>query len=208
MIVSGIVLAGGRSARFGGSKLDATLDGETVLGRAVQRLRPACHEIFVIGRAAPPTRETWDDAVRFSPDAAPFEGPLAGLARGLDLATGAIVVVVGGDMPLLVPGLLRAMAERLAAAEDADAVALVEGEATRPLPLVLRRAPARGAAAATLALGGRSLHGLLDRVRLDAMPETAWRAIDPEAESLVDVDTEDDLEAARGRLRRAGELRP
>ncbi|HXI45278.1 MAG TPA: molybdenum cofactor guanylyltransferase [Candidatus Acidoferrales bacterium] len=206
MTVSGIVLAGGRSSRFGGSKLDAELEGRPVVEWTIERLRRVCAEVLVIGREGPAVRE---GDIRFSPDAAPFEGPLAGLARGLELATGETVLVAGGDMPLLSVALLGAMIERLVASPGAtDAVALVEGDATRPLPLVLRPDPARAAAAATLALGGRSLHGFLDRLRLDAMSEAAWRTLDPDADSLVDVDTEADLEAARARLRRADGMRP
>jgi molybdenum cofactor guanylyltransferase len=202
MTLSGIVLAGGRSSRFGASKLDADLDGRPVLDRTVDRLLPACDEVVVVGR---PGRTP---GVRFVEDPAPFEGPLAGLAEGLERSTGELAVVLGGDMPIVHAELLRAMVERLATNKIIDAIALVEGDVPRPLPLALRRAAGLAAARAALAAGERSLRGFLDLLRLERMAEPAWRAIDPAADWLLDIDAPADLEEALGRLRRDDAMRP
>jgi molybdenum cofactor guanylyltransferase len=206
--VSGIVLAGGRSSRFGRSKLDELLDGRSVLERTIDRLRPVCAEILVVGRSRRGARANRSDrpgVVRFIPDPRPFEGPAAGLVAGLAAATGGLAVVVGGDMPLLRPGLLRNLCEALAATPATDAVALEEGGALRPLPLVVRRDRARAVADAMLARGDRSLRGVVAGLAARPIPEAHWRAIDPEADSLVDIDDPADLERVRDRILRGGD---
>ena len=49
--VTGVVLAGGRSSRFGRDKLAERLDGRTLLTNAIDGVTPASTEILVI--AAP-----------------------------------------------------------------------------------------------------------------------------------------------------------
>jgi molybdopterin-guanine dinucleotide biosynthesis protein A len=122
------------------------------------------------------------------------EGPLAGLQAGL-LAAGAsdLALVAGGDMPGLQPAVLRAM---LAAAEDpsTDAVALRDGDAVRPLPLVLRTRPAAEAVHELLRSGRRSLRDLVLELRAVEIDEPSWTALDPERSTLRDVDEPADLE--------------
>jgi molybdopterin-guanine dinucleotide biosynthesis protein A len=191
--VSGIVLAGGRSSRFGTSKLDADLGGMTVLDRTIERLQPLVDEVLVIGRTGA------RPGVRFIEDPRPFEGPLVGLAAGLDAAASDMILVVGGDMPLVQPGVLRLLAERLRMGSD-SAATLDDREGSRPLPMALRRAPARAAGAAAIEAGERSLRALLARLPASAVPEGQWQALDPEGDSLLDIDTPADLDRARGRM--------
>ena len=77
--VAGVVLAGGRSTRFGRDKLAETYRGMPLLHHAVLRLGEVCSEVVVVlAPDAPeppmPTRR----AGRFARDAAEGEGPLAG----------------------------------------------------------------------------------------------------------------------------------
>ena len=48
--VVGLVLAGGRSVRFGGEKAVAELDGKPLLAWAVDRLRSVCASVAVNAR--------------------------------------------------------------------------------------------------------------------------------------------------------------
>jgi len=213
LAVSGIVLAGGRSSRFrsgvsGGrgspdaSKLDADLGGVTVLDRTIDALAGVVGEIVVVGRpsARSGARSGERSGARFIEDDEPFSGPLAGLARGLDVATGALALAVGGDMPLLRPGVLGLLLARLARDPNLEAVTLEEGGVARPLPVALRRDAARDAARASLEAGSRSLRDLLSALRLGAVAEAKWRAIDPAGDTLLDVDAPADLDRARARL--------
>ncbi len=94
-----IVLAGGRSARFGRDKLVEPIDGRPMLDHVIERVRAVATDIVVVGRSDAPATEP--GAFRVVGDDRPFEGPLAGLGAGLRALDPAIelVLVVGGDMP-------------------------------------------------------------------------------------------------------------
>ncbi len=190
--VSGIVLAGGASRRFGSDKLIEPIDGISLLERAVRALDGIVDEVVVV--SAPDRPLPGRDVARAgSPvswvlDAEPFGGPLAGLATGLRAATGSTVLVVGGDMPYLVPAVLR----RLAAASPA---ALADAAGTlRPLPSALNRISALLAADELLAGGERRLRTLLARLGTTAVPWASWSPDDPDGWTLVDIDERADLD--------------
>jgi molybdopterin-guanine dinucleotide biosynthesis protein A len=130
----------------------------------------------------------------FARDPTEGEGPLAGLHAGLLAAAGAdLAIVVAGDMPDLLPAVLKTMIG-LARDSDAEAVALQVGNDIRPLPCVLRTAPAVDTAHFLLHAGRRSLLDLLHGLRTTVLEDQAWRALDPEGLTLRDVDRPEDLD--------------
>ena len=194
---SGIVLAGGRSSRYGADKLAAELDGTPLLQRAIAALAQACCEVVVVvapdGAAALPSGA--GVPLRIARDARPGGGPLVGLVAGLDAAIAPVAIVVGGDMPRLVPALLAELGRR---ADGGRAAALMDGAHVRPLPCALPREAAGTAARELLAAGGSSLWEVLEAVGLSSVPESEWRQWDPAGDSLIDVDRPDDLRTAQG----------
>jgi molybdopterin-guanine dinucleotide biosynthesis protein A len=122
---AGIVLAGGRSRRFGGDKLAAALpDGRPLLRHAVQAVAAACATVVVVLGPDTPDPDWMPDGVRIAHDAEPFGGPLAGLVAGLEAIDDEIAVVVGGDMPSLSPAVLRLLATTLAGTDPAASARL------------------------------------------------------------------------------------
>jgi len=199
--ITGIVLAGGRSQRFGTDKLAASIDGVPVLERAVGALAGIATEVLVAGPAGPANRgpEIAGVSIRLVDDPEPFGGPLQALAGALASASSEIAVVVAGDMPTLVPSVLALLVETLEASA-ADAVVLADPDdpaRRQPVPLAIRVGPARAAAALALEAGDRSLVRLLGRLIVLELPSERWLAIDPEARSLVDIDLPEDLPRAR-----------
>jgi molybdopterin-guanine dinucleotide biosynthesis protein A len=194
-MISGIVLAGGASRRFGGNKLAERIDGSSLLELATRSVLGLVDEIVVVvapGRPLPELDPGGDvggarPSLRFVPDPAPFEGPLAGLRTGLAAASGATVVVVGGDMPSVVPAVLALLIGRAPAALADDAGVM------RPLPLALERATALAAAERLLAGGERRLRALLAELGIEALPRAAWAAEDPAGLTLLDIDERADL---------------
>ena len=203
MTVTAIVLAGGRSTRFGDDKLAAELDGASVLAATIAALEPLADAVIVAGptlpeglRNAPP--------VTLVADRDQFEGPLAALAdvlgsRAFDGAD--LGIVVGGDMPRLVPAVLAAMLDVLDQDEAVDAVFLGARVATsdplprrQALPLALRLAPAARAAREAVDAGQRSLQAFIDRLAHAELPARRWLALDPEGRTLADIDTRADLD--------------
>jgi molybdopterin-guanine dinucleotide biosynthesis protein A len=188
--VAAVVLAGGRSSRFGRDKLVEPIQGRAMLDHVIERLRSVTPEIVVVA-AIGATPEIPSD-VELVHDDAPFEGPLAGLAVGLRAVDPRVerVIVVGGDMPTIVPALLDRL---LGSLERRQGAVLSDDERARPLPLAVRRSAASDAVDRLLADGERSLRALLERLDIEVIPEDRWREDDPNGETLRDVDVQGDL---------------
>lgn len=201
---NGIVLAGGRSSRFGRDKLVEPIDGQPLLWRPIRALAAAgCADIVVVigpeaGESALPPE--LGSIVRFARDPEPFGGPLVGLRAGL-AASGAVrVVVAAGDQPGLRPELLRLIR---AAADDVPlrpaAVVLVDQAGVRrPLPCGLDRRLALAAADVLLAAGERRLRAVLDRLDVVALEPPTWLPLDPDADWTRDIDAPEDLPSGHG----------
>jgi molybdopterin-guanine dinucleotide biosynthesis protein A len=188
--VSAIVLAGGRSSRFGRDKLAEIVDGRTLLEHALDGVAPLADETIVV--VAPDEARRVPAGSIVVSDPASFQGPLVGLLTGLRLATGPLVLVVGGDMPTMVPSVLALLVDRLD--EPAvDAAVLEESGQDHPLPGVLRAAPAMVAAERLVDAGERSLRGLYEALASVSIDEASWHELDPGGRTLRDVDTPADL---------------
>ncbi len=191
--VSGLVLAGGRSTRFGRDKLREPIDGRPLLHLAVSALAAVCDEVIVAGPrdlGALPRLPEVRVPLRVVSDAEAYGGPLVGLRAGLEAARFPVVLVVGGDMPHLVQPLLRALVGALG--RGADAAALREHGELRPLPCAIR-VSVLPALVRQLATGRRSLREFLAALPARTIDEGEWRALDPAGASLWDVDRPEDL---------------
>ena len=189
--VTGVVLAGGRSSRFGHDKLEALIDGRSLLSNAIDGVTPASTEILVI--AAPDAAPRLPASATLIHDPVAFEGPLAGVAAGLRAAHESIVLVVGGDMPTLVGAVVESMLVALDV-PGVEAVVLEHEGRARPLPIALRRESALAAADVLLADGERRLRALSEALEITVIPETTWRALDPYGMTVRDIDTPADLD--------------
>jgi molybdenum cofactor guanylyltransferase len=200
-----VVLAGGRSRRFGRDKLAVPLsDGRTVLEHAIEAVAAVADEVAVVVHPHGGGLEL-PGATHVVHDPEPYGGPLVGLATGLTALSDDLVIVVGGDMPTLVSAVLARMAERL---RNDDSIAAVRLEidvaplGTPPppppvLPCALRRVPALEAARAALAENDRRLRGLFERLAVGVVSQADWRADDPAGRTLLDVDRPEDLRSER-----------
>jgi molybdopterin-guanine dinucleotide biosynthesis protein A len=205
--ISAIVLAGGRSSRFGSAKLVAQVGGTSLLEHAIRSVAAVAAEIVVALPAGdsvpePTLREVPGDPVlRFVRDPEAYGGPLVGLAAALDATSGRRAIVVGGDMPRLRPAVLQAMLDRLEHAGTAPdqrsplAIVLTSDGLQRALPVALRIDVARQAVHEALGSGERSLRSMLARLAVEALDLEIWHALDPRAETLIDIDKPADLEA-------------
>ena len=188
--LSVVILAGGRSSRFGRDKLAEPIDGTPLLDRAVDAVRSIADDLVVV--APPGTIPDVPDVpgVRVVHDPVAFEGPLSGARTGLAAASGSIVAIVGGDMPDLVVAVLESM---VVALDGFDVVVLEDDGRPRPLPMVVRRRPALEAADRLLDAGERRLRALTETLATCVIEESTWRSLDPDARTLRDIDTEADL---------------
>lgn len=115
--VAGLVLAGGRSVRFGGEKAVAELDGKPLLVWAVERLQSVCDNVAVNVR--PATEAEAVATARGLPtlldEPGDASGPLAGVKVGLiwaDEIGASMLAVSPCDAPLLPDDLYRRLLEQ------------------------------------------------------------------------------------------------
>jgi molybdopterin-guanine dinucleotide biosynthesis protein A len=144
-----VVLAGGRSSRFGTDKMRALIDGRPLLDRSIAAVRSVASTVVVV--LAPGATRDLPAHVIVASDAQAFEGPLAGLAAGLAAMPPHIerVLVVGGDMPTLSTPVLALLLDALGPSggiDHAAAAILDEGGRRDGHPRVAgcRRAAAAG----------------------------------------------------------------
>jgi molybdopterin-guanine dinucleotide biosynthesis protein A len=169
--LTGVLLVGGRSTRFGSPKALARLDGETLAERAWRLLGETCDERIAVGKRADALELPFD----VLDDATEVRAPIAGVVAGLRAARHELVVVVPVDTPRLTRGAL----EQLAAACRDVAV-----PPSGPLPGAYRRS-ALPALERALAAGRLSLR--------DAIAELDVTVVDLDRSLLVNVNTPRDV---------------
>jgi molybdenum cofactor guanylyltransferase len=192
--LTGIVLAGGRSSRFGSDKLVAEVDGRTLLDRAVAAVASVATDVLVV--CAPDDDRPLPTAavpIRRVADPEAFGGPLVGLRAALEVAGEPIVVVVGGDMPTIQPAVLDLLVRALNARETSGAAVLAARGRLVPLPAALRTGAATDQVGRLVDDGERRLRSLFDRLPTRILEESEWRPLDPAGDTLRDVDRPEDL---------------
>ncbi|HET7760293.1 MAG TPA: molybdenum cofactor guanylyltransferase [Gaiellaceae bacterium] len=149
--LTGVLLVGGGSTRFGSPKALATLGGETLAASAWRVLGDACDERVAVGKRADALELPFD----VLDDGSDTRAALVGVVAGLRAAPTELAVVLPVDAPLVTPDLLRDLAD---ACDDVAAPAgspLPAAFSKRALPVLERR----------LAEGQLALHEALDELR-------------------------------------------
>jgi molybdenum cofactor guanylyltransferase len=169
--LTGVLLVGGRSTRFGSPKALALLDGETLAERAWRLLGETCDERIAVGKRADALALPFD----VLDDGTDVRAPIAGVVAGLRAAQHELVVVVPVDTPRLT---CAALEELAASCRD------VAVPPTGPLPGAYRRS-ALPALERALAAGRLSLR--------DAIAELDVAVVDLDTSLLVNVNTPHDV---------------
>jgi len=105
--LTGVLLVGGASTRFGSPKALAELDGETLAERSWRLLGDACDERIAVGKRA----DGLDLPFELLDDATEVRAPIVGVVAGLRAATREIAVVVPVDVPFLTVAAIHALAD-------------------------------------------------------------------------------------------------
>jgi aminoglycoside 6-adenylyltransferase len=103
--VTGILLVGGASERFGTSKAHAPFRGETLATRAWRLLHEVCEEVLAVGKAG-----GGELPFPVFEDGAEEHAPIHGVIAGLRAASNDVCLVLPVDCPLITPETLRALA--------------------------------------------------------------------------------------------------
>jgi len=169
--LTGVLLVGGASARFGSPKALARLHGERLADRAWRLLGEACEERLAVGKAADALALPFDVV----DDRTETRAALAGIVAGLNTATNEIAVIVPVDMPRLTPELLLELAAACTNAAAPRGSPLPAAYRKNALPLLERR----------LSEGALVLHDALDELDAVRLPVDETQ--------LDNVNTPDDL---------------
>ncbi|MGH3017282.1 MAG: molybdenum cofactor guanylyltransferase [Gaiellaceae bacterium] len=176
--LTGALLVGGASTRFGSPKALARLEGETLAERGWRVLGELGEERLAIGKQAdglPLPFELLDDG-------SDVRAPIAGLVAALRAAGNELCVVLPVDCPLVTAELLGSLAD--ACTDEVDSAVPQTG----PLPGAYRRrvlpALERG-----LASGRLSIRDALNELRVET--------VECEAGLLANVNTPEELRRLR-----------
>lgn len=115
---SGVIIAGGRSTRFGGGdKAVADLAGTPMIRRVADRITHVVDELVINCRpeqteAIRKAMTGYPHRVRYVEDDTPDRGPVAGIRNGLGAVEGTYGFVVACDMPFVEPELASYLFDR------------------------------------------------------------------------------------------------
>ena len=173
--LTGVLLVGGASRRFGSPKALAEWRGETLAARAWRTLGEACEERLAVGKAA----DGLELGFPLLDDGTPLRHPAAGIVAGLRAAAHDVCVFLPVDRPLVTVASLLALGDACA-----DAAVAQDGS---PLPAAYRRETLpvwESRLAAELSLRG-------------ALAALDVRTVELDPAELIDVNSQDDLRGLR-----------
>lgn len=200
-MITGAVLAGGTSSRFGREKAFAEFGSAPMISHVITVLRQVTDSILV---AVAPGRSSYyvdilGDDIRVVEDQQPGQGPIQGLATALEASRGEYVMVSPCDSPLLRKEVCEMVKAR---GMDRDgAVPRISGY-LEPLHAIYRRESCLKAFVQVMekgALRPKDAYSLLDLATVD---EVELRTVDPDLVSFINVNSEETLALAVGRLGR------
>jgi len=192
-----IILAGGRSLRFGRSKALETIGGKSLIKWVIDRLTPLSKEIIIVTAQrdcfARLTANICPTSKMIA-DIYPGKGSLGGIYTGLTVAgQNSQAVIVGCDMPFLNPALLDYMTQF---SPVVDVVVPQIGEWVEPLCAVYSKnclVPIH----TLLEHNELRINQLFNMVRVRYIKEDEISKFDPEHLSFLNINTESDLARAR-----------
>lgn len=192
-----VVLAGGKSRRFGRDKRGEIIGGQTLLERVMGRLSKIGDEIILVVAAdSPPV--AWvspqgGPAAKVVIDHFPNKGALGGIYTGVAEAASFQSLVVAGDMPFLNPGLLRLM---IGLADGFDVVVPLVWGHLEPLHAIYSK-NCLGPMERLMQRTDLKVIDFFAEVKVRTIPEEVVTELDPQLRSFFNINTEAHLAQAR-----------
>jgi molybdenum cofactor guanylyltransferase len=205
-VSGGVVLAGGRSSRMGTPKAALEWHGSTLLRRTAGIVARATDGPVVVVRAPGQELPALPKGILVADDAQEGKGPVQGIAAGLAALRGRaeIAFVSSTDMPFLHPAFIRRVLRVLVDSERTDVALPVAGGFKQPLAAAYRVSLA--STAERLVKEDRLRPAFLfDECTVEQLDDEALRkdpvlaALDPDLDSVVNVNTPADYQAALAR---------
>jgi molybdopterin-guanine dinucleotide biosynthesis protein A len=191
---------------MGTAKAALEWHGSTLLGRTVKIVARATSGPVVVVRASGQDLPELPEGIVVADDPLEGKGPVQGIAAGLAALTGRadIAFVCSTDMPFLHPAFIRRMVRFLEHDEGTDIALPVARGYKQPLAAAYRVSLA-GAAQRLVKENRLRPAFLFDECRVETFDDAALKrdpvlaALDPDLDSVLNVNTPADYAAARAR---------
>jgi molybdopterin-guanine dinucleotide biosynthesis protein A len=196
-----VVLIGGESKRMGEDKASVDFAGKALVERVLEVVRPLFAEIYIGAHTESVTGKAFGLPV--IADTLPGRGPALGVCAALEKVSTEKVFIVSCDLPMLNAKVIEYLAAK---AEGYDAVVpMIDGRAQTTYAIYSRAclAPLEERLTSN-EKGGRSLTRFLketEGLKVRYVTDDELKSIEDGVESFADVDTPEDLEEAREKLR-------
>jgi molybdopterin-guanine dinucleotide biosynthesis protein A len=184
--VTGVILAGGKSTRYGSNKALAEVHGTKLIERVVQTMEPLFEPLLLVTNT--PHEYSYLELPMVE-DLIKGLGPIGGIHTGLETISDEAGFFVACDMPYLNENLLRYM---VTLKEDFDAVIPRVGRMVEPLHALYTKQclPAiRESIDSRLYQAMRFFH----KIRVRYVDEEELRSIDPQLRFLFNINKPEDL---------------
>jgi molybdopterin-guanine dinucleotide biosynthesis protein A len=184
--VTGVILAGGKSTRYGSNKALADVHGTKLIERVVQTMEPLFERLLLVTNT--PHEYSYLELPMVE-DLIKGLGPIGGIHTGLETISDDAGFFVACDMPYLNEHLLRYM---VTLKEDFDAVIPRVGRMVEPLHALYTKQclPAiRESIDSRLYQAMRFFH----KIRVRYVEEEELRSIDPQLRFLFNINKPEDL---------------
>ena len=184
--VTGFILAGGKSSRYGSNKALVEVDGVRLIDRAVRVMKAVFKDVIIL------TNTPADYAFLDLPmveDIIKSLGPIGGIYTGLEIMPGEAGFFVACDMPFLNEALLRHM---VAVRSDFDAVVPRMGWMLEPLHAIYTR-ECLPVIKSSIDSHDYQILKCFQKFRIKFLDEEELRAFDPQLRSFFNINQPKDL---------------
>lgn len=201
--IGAYILTGGQSSRMGTPKARLKIGGYSFVEIAARALGAVSEDIKIVGGVIRESDEwaTIPDVVTCG-----ARGPLVGIYSALSDCSSAWAFVLACDMPFVSADLIAYLASVDRVGFDAVVPMQANGRA-QPICALYRRATCLAAADELIRGEDRSLHALLERIRVRPVPFSSFEMIANSKDPFMNVNTPEDLRIAEARYLNSKPLR-
>ncbi|MHB1041519.1 MAG: molybdenum cofactor guanylyltransferase [Eubacteriales bacterium] len=190
---TGVILAGGKSARMGADKAFLAVGRDAIIEHVAREIGNICAEVLVAGGSNEAGRRL---GLKNVPDLVPGSGPIGGIHAALHAASYEVCLVVACDMPFVSRALAIILMDRV---EGYDAAVPRHGVYVEPLFAVYRKT-CLPAIEGSISASCRKVASFYPHVRVNYVDETVWRGVADTQRVFLNVNTPQDLDKARKML--------
>ncbi|MGA1841126.1 MAG: molybdenum cofactor guanylyltransferase MobA [bacterium] len=190
-MLTGVILAGGRGARFGENKALIEINGRYLIEWIIESYKEIFNEIIISTNVPSVYKFTGIKTVK---DIIPHKGPLVGIFSALKESLNNRIFVSACDMPFIKPALIKYMATK---SKEYDVVVPSLGEGMfEPLHALYKKSCLPAIERAIKSNQARIV-SFYSEVRVFEMGREELMRLDPELRSFFNINTKEDLKKAR-----------